>query len=93
MAYDRPRTKRFYGSAATSGLSAADCAVTVSTSNTGVIEARFKRGATLADPSDKLGANITAGKPTLIVWAYGDSESGFVMDYHGRRAGTTMVTW
>ena len=51
----RPRSKRFYGSDATSGLSAADCAVSVTSTTRekdgggggGVIEATFKRSAIL----------------------------------------------
>jgi hypothetical protein len=55
-AYDRPRDKIFYGSGATSGLSAAACAVRVTSA--GVVEASFKRRATLADPADQLGGAV-----------------------------------
>jgi hypothetical protein len=91
MAYDNPRPKRFYGSTATSGLSAGDCAVSVSSA--GVIEASFKRSAILTDPGDQLGANITKGVATVVVWAFGDEGAGLSQDYHGQHKGTSMVTW
>ena len=45
------------------------------------------------DPTDQLGANITKGEPTMVVWAFGEDDSGFGMDYHGYHRGATMVTW
>jgi hypothetical protein len=41
----------------------------------------------------QLGANITAGEPTVVVWAFGGEGAGYAMNYHGRHAGTSMVTW
>jgi hypothetical protein len=58
MGYDSPRPKSFSGSFANSGLSTAGCAVAVDSN--GVIEATFKRRATLADPADQLGGGCTA---------------------------------
>lgn len=90
MAYDRPRSKRFYGGEYTSGLSSVDCAVSVVG---GVVEASFKRRAVLVDPADLMGANVTRGEATTVVWAFGEDGAGTTMSYHGHHAGSTMVTW
>jgi len=88
LTYGTPLPKSFYGSDATSGL-AADCAVSVMD---GVIEATFTRAATIA-PTDQLGANVTQGVDTTVVWAFGEAGGGFMMDYHLQHRGTAFVTW
>ena len=87
-AYDRPRSKTFYGLAATTrALSSGDCAVEVSPAG---IEAVFVRTAA-AVPDDDMGVDITRGVPTTVVWAHG--HEGFAMHYHSRHRGTVSVTW
>jgi hypothetical protein len=41
----------------------------------------------------RLGANITKGEPTVVVWAFGNEKADYALGYHARHAGTSVVTW
>jgi hypothetical protein len=40
-----------------------------------------------------MGANVTKGVPTTVVWAHGEASGGFTLDYHLQHRGTAFVTW
>ena len=88
-AYDAPKPRRFYGDAV-SVLRRSGCAVTVSSDAMGASQSvTFER--LLVAPSDTV-ANITRGRATDVVWAFGEFGRAR-MAYHARRAGTATVSW
>jgi hypothetical protein len=81
-AYDAPKPRRFYGDAV-SVLRRSECAVTVSSDAMGASQSvTFER--LLVATSDTV-ANITRGRATDVVWAFGEFGRAR-MAYHARRA-------
>lgn len=89
-AYDAPKPRRFYGEAV-SVLRRSGCAVTVSSDATGPRSQSVAFERLLVAPSETV-ANVTRGRATAVVWAFGEFGRAR-MAYHARRAGTATVTW
>jgi hypothetical protein len=89
-AYDAPKPRRFYGEAV-SVLRRSGCAVTVSSDATGPRSQSVTFERLLVAPSETV-ANVTRGRATAVVWAFGEFGRAR-MAYHARRAGTATVTW